>query len=197
MTANPGDVTLLLREWKSGSKRAESRLFELLMPDLRRIAGHCFAKERHGHTLQPTALVNEAFLKLAAAKNVDWQDRGHFLALAARVMRRYLIDHWRSKASVNFMAMDSLPRGILANYPQPLDLVTALDVALEELALESGQQRTIVELKFFLGFTDADVAEALKLPLRTVQREWHRSRKRLFERLTAEPCKAIPKTTNG
>ena len=196
MTANPGEVTLLLREWKSGNKRAESRLFELLMPDLRRIAARCFAKERPGHTLQPTALVNEAFLKLAAAKNVDWRDRGHFLALAARVMRRYLIDHWRAQPSVQFVPMEGLPERVLANYPRPLDLATALDASLDEMESESRQWRTVVELKFFLGLTDADVADALNLPLRTLQREWHRARKWLFERLTAEPWNSIASKTN-
>jgi RNA polymerase sigma-70 factor, ECF subfamily len=196
VTANPGEVTLLLREWKSGNKRAESRLFELLMPDLRRIAARCFAKERPGHTLQPTALVNEAFLKLAAAKNVDWRDRGHFLALAARVMRRYLIDHWRAQPSVQFVPMEGLPERVLANYPRPLDLATALDASLDEMESESRQWRTVVELKFFLGLTDADVADALNLPLRTLQREWHRARKWLFERLTAEPWNSIASKTN-
>src|ERR1039458_1945626 len=81
----------------SGDCDAESKLFELLMPDLRKIARNCFRGERAGHTLQPTALVNEAFLRLAKAKNVEWQDRGHFLALAARMMRRLLIDHARSQ----------------------------------------------------------------------------------------------------
>jgi RNA polymerase sigma-70 factor (ECF subfamily) len=195
VSANPGQVTLLLQEWKGGSKLAESRLFEILLPDLRRIAGHCFANERAGHTLQPTALVNEAFIKLVAAQGIDWQDRGHFFALAARVMRRYLIDRWRSKPSVNLMPMEGLPAHVLASHPEPFELATALDILLEELALESHQQRAVVELKFFLGFTDADAADALNLPLRTFQREWLRARRWLFERLTAQPCRTL-NTTN-
>jgi len=197
LTPNSGEVTLLLQQWKSGDKRAESLVFELLMPDLRRIAGHCFRKERPGHTLQPTALVNEAFLKLAAARNIDWRDRGHFLALAARVMRRYLIDHWRAQASVNFVPMDGLPERVLANYPDALDLATALDTSLDEMGSESRQWRTVVELKFFLGLTDSEAADALNIPLRTLQREWHRARKWLFERLTAEPWKTTANKTNG
>lgn len=197
MTANRGEVTLLLHQWKSGDKGAESKLFELLMPDLRRIAGHCFRKEQPGHTLQPTALVNEAFLKLAAAKNVDWRDRGHFLALSARVMRRYLIDHWRAQPSVNFIPMESLPERVIAKYAEPVELATALDSLLEELESVSREWRTAVELKFFLGLTDADAADALNLPLRTLQRDWHRARKWLFERLTAEPWKATANKTNG
>lgn len=196
VSGQPGEVTLLLQQWKSGSKLAEAQLFELLLPDLRRIAAHCLVKERAGHTLQPTALVNEAFIKLAAAKNVDWRDRGHFLALSARVMRRYLIDHWRAKPAVNFIPIDSVPERVRSNYAQPLELVTALDALLEELALESRQRRAVVELKFFLGLTDEDAADALNLPLRTLQREWLRARKWLFDRLTAEPCRTL-NTTNA
>jgi RNA polymerase sigma factor (TIGR02999 family) len=84
----PGEVTQLLQQWRAGDAQAQSALFEMLLPDLRRIAGYCFRGERSGHTLQPTALVNEAFVRLARAKNIDWQDRGHFFALAARIMRR-------------------------------------------------------------------------------------------------------------
>jgi RNA polymerase sigma factor (TIGR02999 family) len=185
VTANAGEVTLLLRQWKTGNKSAESRLFELLMPELRRIAGRCFQKERRGHTLQPTALVNEAFLKLAAAKNIDWQDRGHFLALAARVMRRYLIDHWRSRPGVHFVGMENLPERVIANYPHAFEFATALDSLLEEMESVSHEWRAVVELKSFLGLTDEDAADALNLPLRTLQRDWHRARKWLFERLTA------------
>ncbi len=197
MTTGAGEVTLLLQHWKGGDKAAEARLFEILMPDLRRIAAHCFSRERPGHTLQPTALVSEAFFKLAAAKNIEWRDRGHFLALAARIMRRYLIDHWRSSQSLDLIPMDGLPERVMASYPQPVDLAMALDASLEELALESPQQRNVVELKFFLGLTDAAAAEALNLPLRTLQREWLRARKWLFESLSAAPCKRMTTATNG
>src|SRR5215471_8861328 len=102
MATGPGEITLLLREWRAGDREAESKLFELLLPDLRKIAVRCFRGERPGHTLQPTALINEAFLRLACAKNIDWRDRGHFLALSATIMRRYLIDHARSRPRVAF-----------------------------------------------------------------------------------------------
>lgn len=192
MTANAGEVTLLLQQWKSGNKSAESKLFELLMPELRRIAGRCFQKERRSHTLQPTALVNEAFLKLAATKNIDWQDRGHFLALSARVMRRYLIDHWRGRQNFNFIGMENLPERVIAKYPQALELATALDSLLEEMESVSHEWRAVVELKFFLGLTDEAAAEALNLPLRTLQRDWHRARKWLFQRLMVTDGKKQP-----
>jgi RNA polymerase sigma factor (TIGR02999 family) len=195
MIANPGEVTLLLHEWQRGNRVVESRLFEMLLPELRKIAAHCFRKEKPGHTLQPTALVNEAFLRLAASKNTDWRDRGHFLALAARVMRRYLIDHWRSRPSADVVPMEGIPERILAGYPQPWELTTALDALLEKLESESPQRRAVVELKFFVGLTDAEAAAALDLTLHTFQREWYRARKWLFEQLTAGPWKATAQTT--
>ena len=185
MEGDPGEITILLKQWRTGDPAAESKLFELLMPDLRKIARNCFRGERSGHTLQPTALVNEAFLRLAKTKNIDWQDRGHFLALAARVMRRYLIDHARSQPSVLFLPMEGLPERILGSHT-PLEFAIAIDTLLDELEKESQQRRAVVELKFFLGLTDEETAEALNLTLRTVQREWHRARRWLFERLTKE-----------
>jgi len=196
VAAGPGDITCLLQQWKLGDQGAESRLFQLLMPDLRRIAACCFRGERPGHTLQPTALVNEAFLRLAAAKNIEWRDRGHFLALAARVMRRYLIDYARSRPSVAFLPMEGLPERILGKHT-PLELTLAVDALLDELGKESHQRRAVVELKFFLGLTDEEAADALHLSLHTLQREWYRARRWLFERLSAEPWRKTLPTTNA
>ena len=182
MDTNSGEVTLLLQQWKGGDRAAESRLFELLHPDLHKIAARVFRQERAGHTLQPTALINEAFLRLAGANKVEWHDRGHFLALAARVMRRYLIDHARGRPDVNLMPMDGIPEQILGKRSQ-IELATAIDILLDDLERESHQRRAVVELKFFLGLTDVEGAEALNLTLHTFQREWHRARKWLFERL--------------
>ncbi|PYX75633.1 MAG: RNA polymerase subunit sigma-70 [Acidobacteria bacterium] len=189
VATGPGEITQLLQQWRKGDQCAESRLFELLMPDLRKIAGRCFRGERPGHTLQPTALVNEAFLRLAAAKNIEWRDRGHFFAIAARVMRRCLIDHARSRPSVNFLPLEGLPERVLGNYT-PLELAIAVDALLDELERESHQRRAVVELKFFLGLTDTEAAEALNLTLHTLQREWYRARRWLYERLTTETWKA-------
>ena len=192
----PGEITVLLHQWQEGDRAAENRLFELLLPELRKIAGHCFRRERPGHLLQPTALVNEAFFRLADAKNIQWNDRGHFLALAARIMRRYLIDHARGRPNVSFLPMEGLPERVLGTHT-PLELAIAVDRLLDELELESPQQRAVVELKFVLGLTDAEAAASLNLTLHTLQRQWHRARKWLFERLSAEPCKAVPNTTSG
>jgi len=184
--AADSQITVLLQQWRTGDRDAESRLFELLMPDLRKIAARCFKGERPGHTLQPTALVNEAFFRLARAKNIDWQDRGHFFAVATRIMRRYLIDHARSRPVAELMPMEGLPEKILGERT-PLELAIAIDTLLDELDMESPQRRTVVELKFFLGLTDEESADALGLKLHTLQREWHRARRWLFERLSQKP----------
>jgi RNA polymerase sigma factor (TIGR02999 family) len=182
---DPGIVTELLQQWRTGDREAESQLFELLMPDLRTIAARCFRGERSGHTLQPTALVNEAFFRLARAKNIDWQDRGHFFAIASVIMRRLLIDYARSRPEAEFLPMAGLPEGLLAE-STPLEQAIAIDALLDHLGQESPQQRRVVELKFSLGLTDEEAAEALNLKLRSLQREWHRARKWLFERLTGK-----------
>ena len=101
MASELGEITHLLSLWRAGDKQAEARLFELLLPEMHKIAVRCFRSERPGHSLQPTALINEAFFRLAKAKNIEWQDRRHFLAVSARVMRRYLIDYARSRPSVD------------------------------------------------------------------------------------------------
>jgi RNA polymerase sigma-70 factor (ECF subfamily) len=179
---NPGEVTLLLRDWQSGDHSAESKLFELLLPDLRKIAGAHFRRERQGHTLQPTALVNEAFLRLAAARNIDYHDRGHFLAIAARIMRRYLIDHARERPGAEIVPTVDFPEHI-RNRRSQLEWAIAIDLLLDQMGRTHPMQRTVVELKFYLGFTDSEAAETLNLPLRSLQREWFLARRWLFERL--------------
>ena len=185
------EITQLLHRWRSGDQDAENQLFQEVLPELRAIAARYLRKERSGHTLQPTALVNEAFLRLAAAKNIEWHDRGHFLALAARVMRRHLIDHARARPDVHFMALEGLPEYVLSNHTK-LELVVAIDELLSELGRESPQRRSVVELKFFLGLTDQEAADALNLSLHTLQREWYRSRRWLFEHLSAKKWNVVP-----
>jgi len=152
------------------------------MPDRRKIANRYFRNERRDHTLQPTALINEAFLRLARTKNIEWNDRSHFFAIAATIMRRYLIDYARARPGVERLPMDGVPDRILGTYDR-LELAVAVDALLDELERESPQRRSIVELKFFLGLTDEEAAQALNLTLHTLQREWARARRWLFERL--------------
>src|SRR5436305_4180849 len=195
MTSNPGEITQLLRLWRSGNQAAESKLFELLAPDLRKMARGYFRRERDGHTLQPTALVNEAFLRLATAKHLDWQDRAHFFAVSARIMRRYLVDYARAKpiANVPLYLIEEKPLGGQFQ----VELALAVDVLLDDLGKESPRRRTVVELKFFLGLTDQEAAEALNLTLHTFQREWSRARRWLFERLESKERKAEGNSANG
>jgi len=180
------DVTLLLQQWRAGDREAESQLFELLMPDLRRIAALRFRGERPGHTLQPTALVSEAFFRLVKAKNIDWRSRGHFLAIASVMMRRLLIEHARTRPDAEFVPLEGMPEGVIGRFT-PRELEIAVDMLLDELGRESPQQRSVVELKHYLGLTDEEAADALGLKLHTLQREWSRARKWLFERLSKKP----------
>jgi RNA polymerase sigma-70 factor, ECF subfamily len=182
------EITHLLHQWQAGDREAESALFELLLPDLRKIAQRHFRGERAGHTLQPTALVNEAFLRLSRTKHLEWRDRSHFFAIAGRVMRRYLIDYARARPGVELLAIDAVPERMLAGKSQT-DLALEIDVLLDELDQENRQRCSVVELRFFLGLTDEEAAAALNLSVHTLQREWYRARRWLFERLEAKQCK--------
>ncbi|MCU1235353.1 MAG: polymerase, sigma subunit, family [Candidatus Solibacter sp.] len=201
MDERPPEITQLLKQWRCGDAGAEARLFEVLMPDLHRIAASYFRGEREGHTLQPTALVNEGFLRLAAAKGVDWQDRGHFFVIAARIMRRCLIDHARARPEVQFLSLEGLPEGVLGQRGK-LETALAIDGLLEEMGAEFPQRCSVVEMKFFLGMTDEEAADALGLSLHTLQREWYRARRWLFEKLNSDEVKPgqwnkAPNTTNA
>jgi RNA polymerase sigma factor (TIGR02999 family) len=183
-----GEITELLQRWRSGDQAAETRLFELVQPDLRRLARHYMRRERPGHTLQPTDLLNETYLKLTGAKKVDWRDRGHFFALAARAMRRYLIDYARGRRGQVKLPLDDISP-VVTSDASNLELAIAVDRLLDELGKTNPDQCAMVELKYFLGLTDDEAAEALHLPLRTAQRRWLEARKWLFERLESQPWK--------
>lgn len=178
-----GEVTGLLKQWREGNRGAEARLFELVLPDLRRLARCYMRRERAGHTLAPTALVNEAYLRVVGTRAHDWQDRRHFVAVAARAMRRHLIDHARSRPKAEVVAIDALDRTPLPDKAR-METALAVDGLLDVLEREHPDQCAIVELKFFLGLTDEETAATLDLPLRTVQRRWHEARAWLYQRLT-------------
>jgi RNA polymerase sigma factor (TIGR02999 family) len=180
------EITRLLRLWQAGNQEAEAALFELLLPQLHRIAERQFYGERAGHTLQPTALVNEAFLRLSRSKHIDWQDRNHFFAIAARVMRRYLIDHARRKPHVDLVPIDSIPEGLLAGRSRN-ELAIQMDALLEKLETRNPQWCKVVEMKFYLGLTDEEAAQVLNITLHTLQREWYRARSWLYEQLENKP----------
>ncbi len=132
MEPQAGDVTQLLRKWCAGDRAAESQLFKLVMPDLRRLARYYASRERPDEILQPTALVNEAYLRLVRAKEQDWQNRRHFFAIAARAMRRYLIDYARARPKAEFVPFEDLSE-ILPAAGTRVELALTVDALLEEL----------------------------------------------------------------
>jgi len=179
MADEAGEITALLAQWRSG--KVHDQLFALVFGQLRRIAANQFKGEREGHTLQPTAVVNEAWLKLVA-QQVDFQDRAHFFALAAQAMRRILVDHARQKRAQKREAPTWLEEPSTGG-PQ-VDVI-ALDVALEKLAALDRAQARVVELKYFGGLTNEEAAEALGTSVATVKRAWQGARAFLFRELDA------------
>lgn len=172
MSSPSSNVTQLLLEWRSGNQEALDRLMPLVYNELRRLARHYMKRERREHTLQPTALVNEAYIRLVDMK-VSWQDRTHFFAVAARLMRRMLVDHARATHRAKRDGGDakiSLDEIGEASSKPALDLV-ALDEALTRFATFDPRKAEIVELHFFGGLTNEEVAEALGISRATVQRE--------------------------
>jgi len=181
MPEQNGDVTELLRRWREGDRVAEDQLFELVLPQLRQRARALLSKERGGHPLQATELVNDVYSALVRAKDRDWRDRAHFFAIAGRAMRWRLIDMGRRRHGREYVALDglnSLFRGRSVN----LDLAMDIDRMLDQLAATDPDWCTVVEVKCFLGLTDDEAAEALGVPPRTFQRMWRDARKWLFER---------------
>ena len=182
MSEKTGDITLLLHQWREGSRTAENELFALVLPNLRRLAHHLMKGERKGHSLQPTELVDQVYFRLVAAKDRDWQNRQHFYAIAGRAMRRYLIDHARGRPNAEFVAIEGI-ENMLPALNAKLDLAVAIDRLLEKLAESNPEWCTLVEVKYFLGLTDEEAAETLGLKVRTMQRMWRDTRQWLFEQM--------------
>jgi RNA polymerase sigma factor (TIGR02999 family) len=168
------DVTRLLAKWKDGDEAALQQLVPIVHAELRRLAQRQMARERPGHTLQPTALVNEAYLRLVNLKQMQWQDRAHFFAMGARLMRRILVDFARSRGyqkrgggakQVSFTEALDVAEG------QATDVV-ALNDALEALADVDERKSRVVELRFFGGLSVEETAEALNVSRETVKRDW-------------------------
>ena len=163
----PEGITQLLVDWGKGDRAALEKLMPLVYSELRRLASNYLRRERVGHTLQPTALVNEAYLRLVGGKRVDWQGRAHFFAIAARVMRRILVDIARSQRPALQVSLEEAP-GIPREHN--VDLV-ALDDALRALAELDPRESEIVELYFFGGLKVGEIAGVLNISSRTVERE--------------------------
>jgi len=167
------DITGLLLAWRSGDDAALTRLIPLVEQELHRIAQRCMAGERQGHSLQATALVNEAYLRLINVQQMDWQNRAHFLAMAARLMRRILVDSARAKRNRKRGGGDvkiTFDEGLLVTGDRPPDLL-ALDDALQALETIDARRSQVIELRFFGGLTVDETAIVLKVSPDTVMRD--------------------------
>ncbi|HSD47147.1 MAG TPA: sigma-70 family RNA polymerase sigma factor [Pyrinomonadaceae bacterium] len=170
----PENITQLLNQWSDGDERALDRLTPLVYEELRQQAARYLRRERPGHTMQTTALINEAYLRLIDAKEVRWQGRAHFFAIAATLMRRILVDHARQRNAAKRGGSPvhvTLDR-IAASAKQSTTDVLAIDQALTKLAAIDRQQAQIVELRFFSGLNVEETAAALGISPRTVKRDW-------------------------
>lgn len=180
------EVTQILHDWSGGDPQAPERLMPFVYDELRRLARAFLSRERGGHTLQPTALVHEAYVRLVDQTRVDWQNRAHFYGIASRMMRRVLIDHARAHvtdkrggAAVHLSLED-----VQVPVEQRAASFLALDEALVRLARMDERKSSVVEMRFFGGMTDEEIAEALGVTTRTVLRDWKKARLWLYRELS-------------
>lgn len=179
------EITQILHDWNQGNTDAKERLLPFVYDELKRQARILMSRERRNHTLQPTALVHEAFLRLSKQSGVEWQNRSHFYAISSRLMRQILVDHARVHSAdkrgsnaIHFSVDD-------VNIPveQRADSILIVDEALNRLAEIDAQQAQIVEMRFFGGMTNPEIAEALDISERTVGREWQSAKLWLYREL--------------
>ena len=179
------DITQILHDWNGGDADARERLLRFVYDELKRHARYLMSRERSDHTLQPTALVHEAFLKMGNATGVVWKDRSHFFGVTSHVMRQVLVDHARLHAAnkrgnnpIHFSTDD-----IDIPVDERADSILAIDEVLGRLAAMDMRQAQVVEMRFFGGLTNAEISEALKISERTVVREWNSARLWLYREL--------------
>lgn len=188
MTSERLEVTQLLLAWSNGDENALAVLAPLVQQELHKLARRYLSHERQGHTLQPSDLVNEAYLRLIESHSVQWQSRAHFFGIAAQLMRRILVDHARRRNELKRgggAVQISLTAAEQLATEQSTD-VLALDEALQQLATFDPRKSQIVELRFFGGLSESETAEVLKISLRTIQREWNLARAWLYQQLHLE-----------
>jgi RNA polymerase sigma factor (TIGR02999 family) len=185
MESSTDEVTRLLQDWSGGNQRALEKLVPLIYNELRQMAHKCLSRERSGHTLQTTALVHEAYLKLIDQRDTRWQNRAHFFAIAAQAMRRILVDNARRhKAMKRGGPAENLSLDDAANVSnEPDPILLPLDEALTRLAELDPQQGKIIELRYFGGLTIKETAEVLNLSVDTIKGDWAMARAWLRETL--------------
>jgi RNA polymerase sigma factor (TIGR02999 family) len=186
MSEPPSEITQLLQDWSEGDASALERLIPLVFQDLREIAGRLFRRENEVHTLQPTALVNEVYLRLIDQRKIHWQNSEQFFGTAALMMRRILVDYAkgrgaakRGSSAVKLPLDDAIG---VADMPENLDLV-GLDEALTRLAELDPREGRVVEMRFFMGLSHEEIAEVLGISATTVKREWRTAKAWLFKEL--------------
>ena len=184
------EVTQLLGDWSGGDAGALEKLIPLVQPELHRLAHYYMSRERGGHTLQTTALLNEAYLQLTDKTPLRWQNRTHFMAVAAQLMRRIMVDHARARHALKRGAgaiRVTLDETALVTEERAEELL-ALDEALEKLAEFDRRRCEIVEMRYFGGMTVEEIADVLKVHPNTVMRDWRATKAWLYAELTAEGC---------
>ncbi len=188
MRSDPKQITQLLLAWGNGDQRALEELMPLVYDELRKMAARHMRRQNPGHTLQTTALVNEAYLRLIDSSQVRWQNRAHFFAVSAQLMRRILVDFARQRQNLKHgggARKVSLDEALIVAPERGADLL-ALDEALNRLAALNARQAQVVELRYFGGLSEEETAEALKVSLRTVQRDWNLARLWLYKSVMRE-----------
>jgi RNA polymerase sigma-70 factor (ECF subfamily) len=182
------EVTALLRAWGDGDESALSRVVKLVYPELRDIARRCLSRERPDHTIQATALVHEAYLRLVDIKQIGWQDRVHFLAVGARVMRRILVDYARARdcAKREGLARRTTLNDALVLSAEPDPMVIQLHEALERLAEFDTRKARVVEMRYFGGLTADEIAAALHISTQSVNRDWSLAKAWLVREMNSE-----------
>lgn len=179
------EITQILQDWNDGNTDAKERLLPFVYEELKRQARLLMIRERSNHTLQPTALVHEAFLKLAETSRIDWKNRSHFFGIASRLMRQILVDHARAHGAhkrgsntIHFSIDD-----VQIPIEQRADSILAVDEVLRQLAEFDERQAKIVEMRFFGGMSNAEISENLEISERTVGREWQSAKLWLYREL--------------
>jgi RNA polymerase sigma-70 factor, ECF subfamily len=187
------EVTKLLSEWRDGDPHALEKLIPLVQPELQRLAQHYMSRERPGHTLQTTALLDDAYLQLADKTHPQWQNRAHFFAVAAQLMRRIMVDHARQRHALKRSGgaiRITLDECAAVTETRAAELV-ALDDALEKLAAADQRKAKVVEMRYFGGLTMEEIADVLKIHVNTVTRDWTAARAWLFAALSGEDMDAV------